>query len=101
RIAKARRLLWDDERAVLGEFARDVHHVQFKLGAAIARRVARAFDAPKWRIGDRHVIATKVQGSPVENIGIDPARLEQQFAPDFEIARVYFDACQFGDSLAP
>ena len=64
-----------------GEFARDVHHVQFKLGAAIARRVARAFDAPEWRVGDRHVVAAKVQGSPVEHIGVDPSASGNSLRP--------------------
>src|ERR1019366_1831596 len=46
-------------------------------------------------------IAAKVQGSPVEHIAIDPTRLGQQLAPDFDIARIYFDACQFGEAFTP
>jgi hypothetical protein len=66
--------------------------VQFKLGAAIARRVARASDATERRIGNRHVVVTEVERAPVENIGVDPARLRQEFPSDRDIARIDLDA---------
>jgi hypothetical protein len=85
----------------LRDFAGDVHDLKFKLGAAITRRVARASDATERRICNRHVIAAEIEHAPIKNIGIDPARLRQEFPSHGDISRIDFNAGDLGKAFAP
>ena len=44
---------------------------------------------------------TEVERAPVENIGVDPARLRQEFSSDRDIARIDLDAGDLGEAFAP
>ncbi len=44
---------------------------------------------------------TEVEGAPVENIGINPTSLRQEFSSDRDIARIDLDAGDLGKAFAP